>query len=193
MFAGERPTRFYLAKEEPDLSMDPVTGMIRIRVPLDRETRDKYILSVEARNGVTTGYCQVRVERTRWDIVDETNVHSCRYWRTGGAERGGRERQRADVPDEQRANIRGGVAPPSRAPLRGARDRPRRGPLPPDPLRARPEQQRPVRDRRPLRRALSVEEAGLRDAATARPPDKGAGRRRPLRQPEPERRGAGRE
>lgn len=75
MFAGERPTRFYLAKEEPDLSMDPVTGMIRIRVPLDRETRDKYILSVEARNGVTTGYCQVRVERTRWDIVDETNVH----------------------------------------------------------------------------------------------------------------------
>lgn len=75
MFAGERPTRFYLAKEEPDLSIDPVTGMIRIRVPLDRETRDKYILSVEARNGVTTGYCQVRVERTRWDIVDETNVH----------------------------------------------------------------------------------------------------------------------
>lgn len=62
LFAGERPTRFYLAKEEPDLSMDPVTGMIRIRVPLDRETRDKYILSVEARNGVSTGYCQVGIE-----------------------------------------------------------------------------------------------------------------------------------
>lgn len=42
--------------------MDPVTGMIRIRVPLDRETRDKYILSVEARNGISTGYCQVRIE-----------------------------------------------------------------------------------------------------------------------------------
>lgn len=62
MFAGERPTRFYLAKEEPDLSMDPVTGMIRIRVPLDRETRDKYVLSVEARNGISTGYCQVLSE-----------------------------------------------------------------------------------------------------------------------------------
>lgn len=39
--------------------MDPNTGMLRIRLPLDRETRDKYILSVEARNGGSTGYCQV--------------------------------------------------------------------------------------------------------------------------------------
>lgn len=61
MFAGERPTRFYLAKEEPDLTMDPGTGMIRVRLPLDRETRDKYILSVEARNGISVGYCQVTV------------------------------------------------------------------------------------------------------------------------------------
>lgn len=59
VFAGERPTRFYLAKEEPDLTMEPNTGVIRIRLPLDRETRDKYILSVEARSGVTVGYCQV--------------------------------------------------------------------------------------------------------------------------------------
>lgn len=72
LFAGERPTRFYLAKEEPDLSMDPVTGMIRIRVPLDRETRDKYILSVEARNGISTGYCQVRIESPR---KGETNIY----------------------------------------------------------------------------------------------------------------------
>ncbi|XP_076174537.1 dachsous cadherin-related 1 [Ptiloglossa arizonensis] len=58
---GERPTRFYLAKEEPDLTMDPNTGMLRIRLPLDRETRDKYILSVLARNGVSVGYCQVEL------------------------------------------------------------------------------------------------------------------------------------
>ncbi|KZC14672.1 Protein dachsous [Dufourea novaeangliae] len=58
---GERPTRFYLAKEEPDLTMDPNTGMLRIRLPLDRETRDKYILSVEARNGVSAGYCQIEL------------------------------------------------------------------------------------------------------------------------------------
>ncbi|XP_076296271.1 dachsous cadherin-related 1 [Lasioglossum baleicum] len=65
---GERPTRFYLAKEEPDLTMDPNTGMLRIRLPLDRETRDKYVLSVLARNGVSVGYCQV--ELTVEDVDD---------------------------------------------------------------------------------------------------------------------------
>ncbi|KOC69013.1 Protein dachsous [Habropoda laboriosa] len=59
--SGERPTRFYLVKEEPDLTMDPNTGMLRIRHPLDREARDKYILSVEARNGISVGYCQVEL------------------------------------------------------------------------------------------------------------------------------------
>jgi len=58
-FPGERPSRFYLAREEADLSLDPGTGMLRIRQPLDRETRDKYVLSVEARNGGLVGYCQV--------------------------------------------------------------------------------------------------------------------------------------
>ncbi|XP_015176207.1 PREDICTED: protein dachsous [Polistes dominula] len=65
--SGERPSRFYLATNEPDLSMDPNTGMLRIRLPLDRETRDKYILSVEARNGVSTGYCQVEL------LVEDVN------------------------------------------------------------------------------------------------------------------------
>lgn len=59
-FPGERPSRFYLAREEADLSLDPNTGMLRIRQPLDRESRDKYILSIEARNGGSVvGYCQV--------------------------------------------------------------------------------------------------------------------------------------
>nr|XP_012147456.1 PREDICTED: protein dachsous isoform X1 [Megachile rotundata]XP_012147457.1 PREDICTED: protein dachsous isoform X2 [Megachile rotundata] len=59
--SGERPSRFYLVKEEPDLTMDPSTGMLRIRQSLDREARDKYILSVEARNGISVGYCQLEV------------------------------------------------------------------------------------------------------------------------------------
>lgn len=58
-FAGERPSRFYLVREEADLSLDSSTGMLRIRQPLDRESRDKYVLSVEARNGGIVGYCQV--------------------------------------------------------------------------------------------------------------------------------------
>ncbi|XP_076655070.1 dachsous cadherin-related 1 [Halictus rubicundus] len=68
--SGERPTRFYLAKEEPDLTMDPNTGILRVRLPLDRETRDKYVLSVLARNGVSVGYCQV--ELTVEDVNDNT-------------------------------------------------------------------------------------------------------------------------
>ncbi|KAL0101976.1 hypothetical protein PUN28_018495 [Cardiocondyla obscurior] len=65
---GERPSRFYLAREEADLSLDPNTGMLRIRQPLDRETRDKYILSIEARNGGSVGYCQM--ELTVEDVND---------------------------------------------------------------------------------------------------------------------------
>ncbi|XP_018368826.1 PREDICTED: protein dachsous [Trachymyrmex cornetzi] len=64
---GERPSRFYLAREEADLSLDPNTGMLRIRQPLDRESRDKYVLSVEARNGVSVGYCQLEL------IVEDVN------------------------------------------------------------------------------------------------------------------------
>ncbi|XP_054003257.1 protein dachsous [Hylaeus anthracinus] len=59
--SGELPTRFSLVMEEQDLTMDPNTGVLRIRHPLDRETRDKYILSVMARNGVSVGYCQVEL------------------------------------------------------------------------------------------------------------------------------------
>nr|XP_033326579.1 protein dachsous [Megalopta genalis] len=66
--SGEGPTRFYLAKVEPDLTMDPNTGMIRVRRPLDREARDKYVLSVVARNNVSVGYCQV--ELTVEDVND---------------------------------------------------------------------------------------------------------------------------
>ncbi|XP_011702382.1 PREDICTED: protein dachsous [Wasmannia auropunctata] len=64
---GERPSRFYLASEEADLSLDPNTGMLKIRQPLDRESRDKYVLSVEARNGGPVGYCQLEV------IVEDVN------------------------------------------------------------------------------------------------------------------------
>lgn len=58
-FPGERSSRFYLVSEEADLSLDPNTGMLRIRQPLDRESRDKYVLSIEAHNVGTVGYCQV--------------------------------------------------------------------------------------------------------------------------------------
>ncbi|XP_071648094.1 protein dachsous [Temnothorax longispinosus] len=64
---GERPSRFYLAREEADLSLDPNTGTLRIRQPLDRESRDKYILSIEARNAGSVGYCQMEV------IVEDVN------------------------------------------------------------------------------------------------------------------------
>ncbi|XP_072754595.1 protein dachsous isoform X1 [Anoplolepis gracilipes] len=64
---GERASRFYLVREEADLSLDPNTGMLRIRQPLDRESRDKYVLSVEARNGGSVGYCQVEL------IVEDVN------------------------------------------------------------------------------------------------------------------------
>ncbi|XP_020287734.1 protein dachsous isoform X2 [Pseudomyrmex gracilis] len=64
---GEQPSRFYLAREEADLSLDPNTGMLRIRQPLDRESRDKYVLSVEARNGGSVGYCQIEL------IVEDVN------------------------------------------------------------------------------------------------------------------------
>ncbi|EZA53067.1 Protein dachsous [Ooceraea biroi] len=53
--------------EEADLSLDPTTGMLRIRQPLDRESRDKYVLSVEARNGGFVGYCQLEL------IVEDVN------------------------------------------------------------------------------------------------------------------------
>ncbi|XP_029159355.1 protein dachsous [Nylanderia fulva] len=64
---GERPSRFYLVREEADLSLDPNTGMLRIRQPLDRESRDKYVLSVEARNGGSVGYCQMEL------VVEDVN------------------------------------------------------------------------------------------------------------------------
>ena len=57
--ADKLPSRFYLASGELDFTMDPITGMLRIRVPLDRELRDSYILSVAIRNGISVGYCQV--------------------------------------------------------------------------------------------------------------------------------------
>ncbi|XP_066594153.1 protein dachsous [Prorops nasuta] len=60
-FTGDRATRFYLATEEPDLFLEPNTGMLKVRLPLNRESRDKYILSIEARNGASVGYCQVEV------------------------------------------------------------------------------------------------------------------------------------
>ncbi|XP_014468281.1 PREDICTED: protein dachsous [Dinoponera quadriceps] len=64
---GERPSKFYLTAEEADLSLDPTTGTLRIRQPLDRESRDKYVLSVEARNGGFVGYCQLEL------IVEDVN------------------------------------------------------------------------------------------------------------------------
>ncbi|XP_036146923.1 protein dachsous [Monomorium pharaonis] len=64
---GERSSRFYLASEEADLALDPNTGMLRIRQPLDRESRDKYVLSIEAHNSDTIGYCQIEV------IVEDVN------------------------------------------------------------------------------------------------------------------------
>ncbi|XP_070151025.1 protein dachsous isoform X3 [Polyergus mexicanus] len=64
---GERPSRFYLVREEADLSLDANTGMLRIRQPLDRESRDKYVLSIEARNGGSVGYCQMEL------IVEDVN------------------------------------------------------------------------------------------------------------------------
>ncbi|XP_011637579.1 protein dachsous [Pogonomyrmex barbatus] len=65
--SGERPSRFYLVREETDLTLDSNTGMLRIRQPLDRESRDKYILSIEARNFGSVGYCQLEL------IVEDVN------------------------------------------------------------------------------------------------------------------------
>ncbi|EFN78559.1 Protein dachsous [Harpegnathos saltator] len=67
-----RLSRFYLVREEADLSLDPTTGVLRIRQPLDRESRDKYVLSVEARNGGFVGYCQL--ELIVEDVNDNTPV-----------------------------------------------------------------------------------------------------------------------
>ncbi|XP_032666091.1 protein dachsous isoform X2 [Odontomachus brunneus] len=64
---GDRPSRFYLVREEADLSLDPNTGILRIRQPLDRESRDKYVLSIKARNGGYVGYCQLEL------IVEDVN------------------------------------------------------------------------------------------------------------------------
>lgn len=65
---GERSIRFYLVSEEMDFSIDPNSGIVRTRQLLDRETRDKYILSIEARDGLTVGYCQI--ELTVEDVND---------------------------------------------------------------------------------------------------------------------------
>ncbi|XP_023290467.1 protein dachsous [Orussus abietinus] len=66
--AGDHPTRFFLVSEELDLSLDPTTGILRTRLPLDRETREKYLLSVAVRSGNLIGYCQV--ELTVEDVND---------------------------------------------------------------------------------------------------------------------------
>ncbi|XP_024947273.1 protein dachsous isoform X2 [Cephus cinctus] len=58
---GDRLTRFFLVNEEAELLMEPNTGMLRTRLPLDRETRDRYVLSVAVRNGHLLGYCQVEI------------------------------------------------------------------------------------------------------------------------------------
>lgn len=75
-FPGERPSRFYLVREEADLSLDPNTGMLRIRQPLDRESRDKYVLSIEARNGGSIGYCQVKLHILQIIIVSVLTRHN---------------------------------------------------------------------------------------------------------------------
>ncbi|KAJ8676739.1 hypothetical protein QAD02_012526 [Eretmocerus hayati] len=65
--SGNVPNKFYFVKEEPDLSLEAGTGAIRTRLALDRETRDRYVLSVEARGGNSIGYCQVEL------IVEDVN------------------------------------------------------------------------------------------------------------------------
>ncbi|XP_043275880.1 protein dachsous [Venturia canescens] len=64
------PSRFYLVSEPLDFIMDPVTGMLRTRISLDRELRDSYILSVAVRNGISFGYCQVEIK------VEDVNDNS---------------------------------------------------------------------------------------------------------------------
>ncbi|XP_046738187.1 protein dachsous [Diprion similis] len=54
--------RFFLATEEPHVSIDAGTGLLRTRLPLDRETRSTYMLSIAARSGILVGYCQVEIE-----------------------------------------------------------------------------------------------------------------------------------
>lgn len=41
--------------------MDPITGVLRTRIPIDRELGDNYILSVAISNGISIGYCQVGI------------------------------------------------------------------------------------------------------------------------------------
>ncbi|XP_008547987.1 protein dachsous isoform X1 [Microplitis demolitor] len=65
---GKRPSRFFLATGENEFSIDPSSGVLRTRIPFDRETRDKYVLSVGIRNNIGIGYCQV--ELTVEDVND---------------------------------------------------------------------------------------------------------------------------
>ncbi|XP_058795788.1 protein dachsous [Phymastichus coffea] len=61
---------FYWVTDQPELSLEVSTGAIRTKLPLDRETRDRYILNVEVRNGISVGYCQVEI------IVEDVNDNS---------------------------------------------------------------------------------------------------------------------
>ncbi|CAD6220367.1 GSCOCG00005022001-RA-CDS [Cotesia congregata] len=68
LLVSKRPSRFFLATGENEFSIDPSSGVLRTRIPFDRETRDKYVLSVGIRNNVGIGYCQV--ELTVEDVND---------------------------------------------------------------------------------------------------------------------------
>ncbi|KAK0071294.1 hypothetical protein PV325_013159, partial [Microctonus aethiopoides] len=58
MLSSKRSSRFFLITGELEFSIDPASGVLRTRIPFDRETRDKYILSVGIKNNFGIGYCQ---------------------------------------------------------------------------------------------------------------------------------------
>ncbi|XP_011309154.1 protein dachsous [Fopius arisanus] len=59
--SGSRASKFFLATGGHEFSIDPNSGVLRTRISFDRESKDKYMLSVGLRNDVGIGYCQVEL------------------------------------------------------------------------------------------------------------------------------------
>lgn len=74
MFLDTASSRFYWVTEEPDLYLEASTGSIRTKVPLDRETRDLYLLNVRVYNGNSVGYCQVNLKNFKIRSIDNCSL-----------------------------------------------------------------------------------------------------------------------